>query len=50
LPGFNAAQAYGLGIPQVFISGAWGNPHDEFLPTKRWVLLPAGFLAAFVQT
>ena len=29
LPGFNAAQAYGLGIPQVFIQGV-GNPHDEF--------------------
>jgi hypothetical protein len=29
LPGFSAVQAYGLGIPQVFIQGV-GNPHDSF--------------------
>ncbi len=28
-PNFNAVQAYGLGIPQVFIQGV-GNPHDTF--------------------
>lgn len=28
-PDFSAVQAYGLGIPQVFIQGV-GNPHDEF--------------------
>jgi hypothetical protein len=28
-PNFNAVQAYGLGIPQVFIQGI-GNPHDAF--------------------
>jgi Carboxypeptidase regulatory-like domain/TonB dependent receptor-like, beta-barrel len=29
LPNFSAVQAYGLGIPQVFIQGV-GNPHDSF--------------------
>jgi hypothetical protein len=29
LPSFTAVQAYGLGIPQVFIQGV-GNPHDAF--------------------
>ena len=29
VPGFNAIQAYGLGLPQVFIQGI-GNPHDAF--------------------
>ena len=28
-PNFSAVQAYGLGIPQVFIQGV-GNPHDSF--------------------
>ncbi|MGE5321961.1 MAG: TonB-dependent receptor domain-containing protein [Actinomycetota bacterium] len=28
-PNFSAVQAYGLGIPQVFIQGI-GNPHDSF--------------------
>ncbi|HSM88303.1 MAG TPA: TonB-dependent receptor [Candidatus Limnocylindrales bacterium] len=28
-PNFSAVQAYGLGIPQVFIQGI-GNPHDQF--------------------
>jgi len=28
-PSFSAVQAYGLGIPQVFIQGV-GNPHDSF--------------------
>ena len=28
-PNFSAVQAYGLGIPQVFIQGV-GNPHDTF--------------------
>lgn len=28
-PNFSAVQAYGLGIPQVFIQGV-GNPHDQF--------------------
>ena len=31
-PNFSAVQAYGLGIPQVFIQGI-GNPHDEFSTT-----------------
>jgi hypothetical protein len=29
VPNFNPVQAYGLGIPQVFIQGI-GNPHDAF--------------------
>ncbi len=29
IPGFNAVQAYGLGVPQAFIQGV-GNPHDKF--------------------
>jgi hypothetical protein len=29
VPAFSPVQAYGLGIPQVFIQGI-GNPHDEF--------------------
>jgi Carboxypeptidase regulatory-like domain/TonB dependent receptor-like, beta-barrel len=29
IPSFSAVQAYGLGIPQVFIQGV-GNPHDAF--------------------
>jgi Carboxypeptidase regulatory-like domain/TonB dependent receptor len=32
-PNFSAVQAYGLGIPQVFIQGI-GNPHDEFALTS----------------
>lgn len=32
-PDFSAVQAYGLGIPQVFIQGV-GNPHDEFSLTS----------------
>jgi carboxypeptidase family protein/TonB-dependent receptor-like protein len=32
-PNFSAVQAYGLGIPQVFIQGI-GNPHDEFSLTS----------------
>ncbi len=31
-PNFSAVQAYGLGIPQVFIQGV-GNPHDSFALT-----------------
>ncbi|HEU4414904.1 MAG TPA: TonB-dependent receptor [Candidatus Angelobacter sp.] len=31
-PSFSAVQAYGLGLPQVFIQGI-GNPHDEFSTT-----------------
>src|SRR5215831_15995685 len=31
-PNFSAVQAYGLGIPQVFIQGI-GNPHDAFSMT-----------------
>ncbi len=31
-PNFSAVQAYGLGIPQVFIQGI-GNPHDQFALT-----------------
>ncbi len=29
VPGFNAVQAYGFGVPQAFIQGV-GNPHDTF--------------------
>src|SRR5262249_49181559 len=29
VPSFSPIQAYGLGVPQVFIQGI-GNPHDEF--------------------
>ncbi len=32
-PSFSAVQAYGLGIPQVFIQGV-GNPHDSFSLTS----------------
>jgi hypothetical protein len=32
-PNFSAVQAYGLGIPQVFIQGI-GNPHDAFSMTS----------------
>jgi hypothetical protein len=32
-PNFSAVQAYGLGIPQVFIQGV-GNPHDAFSLTS----------------
>ena len=32
-PNFSAVQAYGLGIPQVFIQGI-GNPHDQFALTS----------------
>ncbi|MGC2695339.1 MAG: TonB-dependent receptor [Candidatus Angelobacter sp.] len=32
-PNFSAVQAYGLGIPQVFIQGI-GNPHDSFSLTS----------------
>ncbi|HEX7288849.1 MAG TPA: TonB-dependent receptor [Candidatus Angelobacter sp.] len=32
-PAFSAVQAYGLGIPQVFIQGV-GNPHDSFTLTS----------------
>lgn len=32
-PNFSAVQAYGLGIPQVFIQGI-GNPHDQFSLTS----------------
>jgi carboxypeptidase family protein/TonB-dependent receptor-like protein len=32
-PNFSAVQAFGLGIPQVFIQGI-GNPHDEFTLTS----------------
>jgi hypothetical protein len=39
VPGFNAVQAYGLGLPQVLIQGI-GNPHDAFANNT---------LGAFVQ-
>jgi len=29
VPGFNAVQAYGLGVPQTLVQGI-GNPHDSF--------------------
>src|SRR6185503_106932 len=29
VPNFSPVQAYGLGVPQVFIQGV-GNPHDSF--------------------
>jgi hypothetical protein len=32
VPGFSPVQAYGLGVPQVFIQGI-GNPHDSFSNT-----------------
>ncbi len=32
IPGFSPLQAYGLGIPQVFVQGI-GNPHDKFANT-----------------
>lgn len=32
IPGFTPLQAYGLGIPQVFVQGI-GNPHDKFSNT-----------------
>ena len=32
VPGFSPLQAYGLGIPQVFVQGI-GNPHDKFANT-----------------
>ena len=32
VPGFSPVQAYGLGVPQVFIQGI-GNPHDAFSNT-----------------
>jgi len=42
-PSFSAVQAYGLGIPQVFIQGV-GNPHD-FVQHEHSGLLRAGFMA-----
>lgn len=39
VPGFSPVQAYGLGVPQVFIQGI-GNPHNAFTITA---------LAGFVQ-
>jgi Carboxypeptidase regulatory-like domain/TonB dependent receptor len=45
-PSFNPVQAYGLGVPQVFIQGI-GNPHDAFsnntvgaFVQDSWRLLP----------
>jgi outer membrane receptor protein involved in Fe transport len=35
-PNFSPVQAYGLGIPQVFIQGI-GNPHDQFALTSYGV-------------
>ncbi|HEX2329022.1 MAG TPA: TonB-dependent receptor, partial [Candidatus Angelobacter sp.] len=37
-PNFSAVQAYGLGIPQVFIQGV-GNPHDSFNMTTMGLFL-----------
>lgn len=37
-PSFSAVQAYGLGIPQVFIQGV-GNPHDAFSLTTMGFFL-----------